>query len=96
MQMLQLLTDLLVSRLGDILARRETSIYSVAYNNSGDDSDGDAGDGESDDGDGSDKRKSLDGLLFERPFDFDHFKKLNTAVSRDRDVDYTFRTNQLL
>jgi hypothetical protein len=55
MQMLQLLTYLLVSRLGDILARRETSVYSVAYNNSGDDSDGDAGDGESDDGDGSDK-----------------------------------------
>jgi ATP-dependent exoDNAse (exonuclease V) alpha subunit len=40
--------------------------------------------------------KSLGGLLFERPFDFDHFKKSNTAVSRDQDVDYTFRTNQLL
>ena len=40
--------------------------------------------------------KSLNGLLFERPCDFDHFKKSNTAVCRDRDVDYTFRTNQLL
>ena len=25
--------------------------------------------------------KSLDGLLFKGPFDFDHFKKLYTAVS---------------
>jgi hypothetical protein len=40
--------------------------------------------------------KSLDGLLFERPFDFDHFKKSSTAVSRDRDLDHTFRSNQLL
>ena len=40
--------------------------------------------------------KALDGLLFEGPFDFDHFKKTNTIVSQDRDLDYTFRTNQLL
>ena len=40
--------------------------------------------------------KSLDGLLFEGPFDFDHFKKSYTAVSKDRDDDYTFRTDQLL
>jgi ATP-dependent exoDNAse (exonuclease V) alpha subunit len=40
--------------------------------------------------------KSLGGLLFEGPFDFDHFKKSHTAVSQDRDLDYTFRTGQLL
>ena len=40
--------------------------------------------------------KSLDGLFFEGPFDFDHFKRENTAVSQDRDLDYAFRTNQLL
>jgi ATP-dependent exoDNAse (exonuclease V) alpha subunit len=40
--------------------------------------------------------KSLDGLLFKGPFDFDHFKKSYTAVSQDRDLDYTFRTSQLL
>ena len=40
--------------------------------------------------------KSLGGLLFEGPFDFDHFKAANTAVSQDRDLDFTFRTSQLL
>lgn len=40
--------------------------------------------------------KSLDGLLFERPFDFDHFKKATTVTAQDRDLDYTFRTSQLL
>ena len=40
--------------------------------------------------------KSLDGLLFEGPFDFDHFKKSYTTISKDQDLDYTFRTNQLL
>ena len=36
--------------------------------------------------------KSLGGLLFKGPFDFDHFKKSHTAVSQDQDLDYTFRT----
>jgi ATP-dependent DNA helicase PIF1 len=40
--------------------------------------------------------KTLDGLLFEGPFDFDHFKRTKTAVSEDRDLDHIFRTNQLL
>jgi ATP-dependent DNA helicase PIF1 len=40
--------------------------------------------------------KALDGLLFEGPFDFDHFKRVKTVISQDRDLDYTFRTNQLL
>src|SRR3981081_3695399 len=40
--------------------------------------------------------KSLAGLLFEGPFDFDHFKKSYTVLSQDRDVDYAFRTTQLL
>ena len=38
--------------------------------------------------------KFLDGLLLERPFDINYFKKSSTAVSRDRDLD--FRSNQLL
>jgi hypothetical protein len=40
--------------------------------------------------------KSLDGLLLERPFDFEHFKRAKTAVSQDRDFDHIFRSNQLL
>jgi hypothetical protein len=40
--------------------------------------------------------KSLDGLLFEGPFDFDHFKKTTTVTAQDRDLDYIFRTSQLL
>jgi hypothetical protein len=40
--------------------------------------------------------KTLDRLLFEGPFDFDHFKKSKTAISEDRDLDYIFRTNQIL
>ena len=40
--------------------------------------------------------KSLAGLLFEGPFDFDHFKKSYTAVSKDRDEDYIFRASQML
>jgi hypothetical protein len=40
--------------------------------------------------------KILDRLLFESPFDFDHFKKSKTTVSENRDLDYIFRTNQML
>jgi hypothetical protein len=40
--------------------------------------------------------KILDRLLFESFFDFDYFKKSKTAVSEDRDLDYIFRTNQML
>jgi ATP-dependent DNA helicase PIF1 len=40
--------------------------------------------------------KILDRLLFENPFDFDHFKKSKITVSEDRDLDYIFRTNQML
>jgi ATP-dependent exoDNAse (exonuclease V) alpha subunit len=40
--------------------------------------------------------KTLDRLLFESPFDFDHFKKSKMTVSEDRDLDYIFRTNQML
>lgn len=40
--------------------------------------------------------KFLDGLLFEKPFDFDHFQRSVTAVSQDRDVDDVFRSAQLL
>ena len=37
--------------------------------------------------------KTLDGLLFEGPFDFNYFKGAKTAVSEDQDLDYIFRTN---
>jgi ATP-dependent DNA helicase PIF1 len=40
--------------------------------------------------------KTLDGLMFESPFDFDHFSGLDSIISRDRELDYNFRTNQLL
>jgi ATP-dependent exoDNAse (exonuclease V) alpha subunit len=40
--------------------------------------------------------KTLDRLLFEGFFDFDYFKKSKTAISEDRDLDYIFRTNQML
>jgi ATP-dependent DNA helicase PIF1 len=40
--------------------------------------------------------KTLAGVLFEVPFDFDRFTTVNSAVSIDRELDYTVRTNQLL
>jgi ATP-dependent DNA helicase PIF1 len=40
--------------------------------------------------------KTLDRLLFESPFDFDYFKKSKITISEDRDLDYIFRTNQML
>jgi ATP-dependent exoDNAse (exonuclease V) alpha subunit len=40
--------------------------------------------------------KTLDKLLFEGFFDFDYFKKSKTIVSKNRDLDYIFRTNQML
>jgi hypothetical protein len=40
--------------------------------------------------------KTLDGLLFESPFDFDYFKKSKTVISENRDLDHIFRTNQML
>jgi hypothetical protein len=35
--------------------------------------------------------KILAGFLFEIPFDFDRFVFINSAISRDRKLDYTFR-----
>src|SRR3982074_2670371 len=40
--------------------------------------------------------KTLAGVLFEVPFDFDRFTTVNSAVSIDRELDYTVRTTQLL
>jgi hypothetical protein len=40
--------------------------------------------------------KILDRLLFESPFDFDYFKKSKIIISEDQDLDYIFRTNQIL
>ena len=40
--------------------------------------------------------KTLAGLLFEVPFDFDRFTAVDSAVSRDRELDYTVRIKHLL
>ena len=40
--------------------------------------------------------KTLDGILFEGPFDFEHFKAVDSATSRDRELDYVFRNTQLI
>ncbi|KAH8755123.1 hypothetical protein F5882DRAFT_418847 [Hyaloscypha sp. PMI_1271] len=40
--------------------------------------------------------KVLDGVLFEVPFDFDHFTRVDSVVSQERELDYTFRNTQLL
>jgi ATP-dependent DNA helicase PIF1 len=40
--------------------------------------------------------KVLNGLLFERPFDFERFASVNTVISQERELDFTFRNTQLL
>jgi ATP-dependent DNA helicase PIF1 len=40
--------------------------------------------------------KSIRGVLFERSFDFDRFKRKDSPMSRDREIDRTFRAGQLL
>jgi hypothetical protein len=40
--------------------------------------------------------KILDRLLFESFFDFDYFKKSKITISENQDLDYIFRTNQML
>jgi len=40
--------------------------------------------------------KALNGVLFERPFDFERFTSTNSTISQDRELDYTFRNRQLL
>ena len=40
--------------------------------------------------------KTLAGVLFEVPFDFDRFTAVNSAASVDRELDYTVRIAQLL
>src|SRR5271170_4620693 len=40
--------------------------------------------------------KTLNGVLFERPFDYERFTGRESAVSKDRELDYTFRNTQLL
>ena len=40
--------------------------------------------------------KTLDGVLFEGPFDFEHFKSRSSAISEDRELDYLFRNTQLI
>jgi ATP-dependent exoDNAse (exonuclease V) alpha subunit len=40
--------------------------------------------------------KTLDGILFEGPFDFELFKAIDSATSRDRELDYIFRNTQLI
>jgi len=40
--------------------------------------------------------KSLAGVLFEVPFDYNHFTRAESAMSIDRELDYLVRSNQLL
>ena len=40
--------------------------------------------------------KTLSGVLFKVPFDFNRFKRVNSTVLVDRELDYTVRTNQVL
>jgi ATP-dependent DNA helicase PIF1 len=40
--------------------------------------------------------KALDGILFEVPFDYERFTGKESAVSQERELDYTFRNAQLL
>jgi len=36
--------------------------------------------------------KTLDRVLFESLFDFERFKGMNSIISQERELDYTFRT----
>jgi ATP-dependent DNA helicase PIF1 len=36
--------------------------------------------------------KTLDGVLFESPFDFKRFKGVNSIISQEQELDYTFRS----
>jgi hypothetical protein len=38
----------------------------------------------------------LNSLLFEGPFDFEQFSAKISAISQDKELDYTFRSAQLL
>ena len=40
--------------------------------------------------------KILDRLIFERPFDFDHFRSIDSVTAQDHDIDFNYRKNQLL
>jgi hypothetical protein len=40
--------------------------------------------------------KTLDRLLFKVPFDFERFTGKESAISKDQELDYTFRNTQLL
>jgi len=40
--------------------------------------------------------KTLNRLLFEVPFDYERFTGKESAVSRDCELDYTYRNTQLL
>jgi len=40
--------------------------------------------------------KALNGVLFERPFNFERFTGVNTVISQEQELDYTFRNTQLM
>jgi hypothetical protein len=40
--------------------------------------------------------KTLQGLIFKHPFDFDRFASINSIMARDRDIDFNYRSKQLL
>jgi ATP-dependent DNA helicase PIF1 len=40
--------------------------------------------------------KMLQGLIFERPFDFDCFASMNLIMAHDQDIDFNYRNKQLV
>ena len=41
--------------------------------------------------------KALDGVMFEYPFDFDHFSKsIDLNIAQDQETDHNYRNRQLL
>ena len=40
--------------------------------------------------------RTAGGVMFEKPFDFEHFKHKESNMSRDREQDFRVRSGQLL
>ena len=40
--------------------------------------------------------KALSGVLFEAPFDFEHFTHPESTMAKERNLDHVFRSSQLL
>ena len=37
--------------------------------------------------------RTIGGIVFKKPFNFDHFKYKESDISRDRELDFVFRSN---